>query len=452
MAEYTASTAIWSTCNGGIVPANGDTINVASLLAMDEDSAGAETFTVNVAAGITLNLAGWTLAATVTRAAGANINFVNGVLTGTITATASGGTIVLGTGAALVGAVDMAGNSCTWAGTGTLDCSLTDELDLGGAATGLSIEVSANTTTIVTDLTCLGFNHSAGTIICTGLPTISVGSGGFVSEGVLADNTVKVAFWENGEIDTYNRIIRNLHIPVGITATTKTGSGVFYPAALTGGGVLNIGDAAVAMRICPAANDFLSGWTGTISGPGYPRVYNTNYSPGGDLIITCAQGFMFEAGGSRTIVWDGNIDVAGPITIRTAGTATWTITLSVGKTIRCTDVTLGSDAAADHLVLSLLGNLIATGDIAKGAASASVSVALNSSHVQCNTFDGDGITITDTYGACHIMGVGAASELKNVATDNLILAHDFATYGANTNVGQDTHAAPGSMALCGVGY
>ena len=49
------------------------------------------------------------------------------------------------------------------------------------------------------------------------------------------------------------------------------------------------------------------------------------------------------------------------------------------------------------------------------------------------------------------VGVRAVNKV-GVATDNLILAHDFATYGANTNVGQDTHAAPGSMALCGVGY
>ena len=118
MAAYNASTGIWSTCNSGGMPADGDEITVsASLLAMDENANVAHTFTVVVEGGNSFYIHGWDIAAVVSLGYESNFYGNGGTFSGTLAASADCN-VDLGTGTALVGAVDMDGNSCTWSGTG----------------------------------------------------------------------------------------------------------------------------------------------------------------------------------------------------------------------------------------------------------------------------------------------------------------------------------------------
>ena len=457
MAAYNASTVIWSTCNSGGMPADGDEITVCNEhLYMDENANPAHTFTVIVRTELDFNLAGWDIAADVTLDdLGVGVYLAAGTLTGTLESSTPGVIADLGVGGAVTGGVNMDGNSCTWAGTGSLDCTtIAGTLNLGGAATGLAATVSADTT-LATDLTCLSFDHAVGTLTLTGTPVITVGAGGFNYAGAFS-GTYELVFSATTSVartpsHTYTTKIT---VNAGVVATT---SGTVTTVKLGGSGTLSIGANTLSLRWGATAGA-LADWTGdVISTSGYVNVYlgsGVNGAPGGSLSTTGPMRIYCAGASNRSCNWIGNIS-ANNLFIGNGLTAALMTITHTGKLALTGDLTIGGVGVGDAggVVLETSGIVCIAGAVGQGHANnVGNALHLGSTYVECGgAFDGDNLTVTDTSGTCHIMGLGTGT-LQNVATDNLILAHDFATYGANTNVGQDTHAAPGSMALCGVGY
>jgi len=443
MAAYNASTGIWSTCNSGGMPADGDEITVCNEhLYMDENANPAHTFTVIVRTEFNFNLAGWDIAADVTLDdLGVGVYLAAGTLTGTLESSTPGVIADLGVGGAVTGGVNMDGNSCTWAGTGSLDCTtIAGTLDLGGAATGLDIDVTANTITL-TATTCGDFTLSAGGAIAAGAVDMTVNGDLSIITGTLGAQT---GTWECVGTGALYLDYNTQFVSLKVSGTyTVSGSFVFVKA-LSGDGTIAMANHTIYFRL-PLVDNWYT-FTGTYTGTGsfiiligYADRSNAAMIDLGDYALLCAV--------DEDLTFTADLQ-CGALQLKcSVGT---TSKLTCGE-LHCAALLFGDDGENKNGNLETNG-VVTVDSVSVDDATTASTWNMGSSYIECDgVFDGDNLTVTDTSGTCHIMGLGTGT-LQNVATDNLILAHDFATYGANTNVGQDTHAAPGSMALCGVGY
>jgi len=477
MAAYIADSDTWSTCNGGSRPADGDEITVDEVdfgvLYMDENSAPAESFTVHVPAYCELSLDGYTLEAIITiGGTWSKLSLFNGLLyMGTVSVTADGASIDLLSTGAIDGGVNAGGFTCDWSGIGTLDCTtIAGTLDLGGAATGLAITTSAATTlasALVAKSLSVGADWAdAGNSITVEDLTYTAGTPTMTGDYTVRDTIA----WHN--------LTKPLSHLISVDGYKLAAGGTISFRKFTAG-TGDDGDALNALGYNiyfdpTASNAWLQPESsGKVTG-GHGRFFirpTTSVTIGRmDIERTGSLGDInFMPANAKTItqIGDWTFDTLADNTLmRTSNLHTMTVTLGNYTTRFGGIVELGYTGRTSVTTLNLAGIVTFEGGFrnAPGALGKHV-VNFGSAYVESPAvFDGAGeagvgadepMTFTDTSGTCHIMGLGTGT-LQNVVTDNLILAHDFATYGsdgtANTNVGQDTHAAPGSMALCGVGY
>jgi len=447
MASYVASSTTWSDCNSDFAPVDGDEITIAndSFLLMDENSVVGETFSVIIGDGSDLDLDGYTLAASVDGGVATQVLVTDGLLTGGITASGSMG-VLLGTTGAIDGYVNADGNDIIWTGIGTLDCSTVATLDLGGSALGLSIEVSASTT-IATDITCLGFDHSAGTITCTGLPTISVGTGGFQAGSTITSVGYRVVFTANTTFAKSLVTAERITVESGVTINTSSSVNA---RNLTGSGTVNLGVNGWFMK--SNADGWGAGWSGKFtSTSGFLYFYNNGYDP---QCVLEATNLWFRTTADKSVTLTKALKVSGKLIIASSA-AGFKSTVITPAAVKVGTLILGNASGTGSGIFNTTGSVL-VGGIKKGHADNSQNaLTLNESYIECSgTFDGDGITITDTKDTVHINGRGTGT-IQNVATNNQIHAHDFATYGsgatANTNVDEDEWATVNSSSLMGVG-
>jgi len=326
-------------------------------------------------------------------------------------------------------------------------------LSLGGSAVGLQILITANTT-IATAVTCYGYERSGGTVTFTGVPTITVGAGGCIYAAT-PTGTFNLTFTANANLrnNRGNNKCVLLTIPTGVTATIIAESGA---TALSGGGTISIGTSTFWLVLSIAG--WLTGWTGLLTtSTGFIYVFpsSSDYDPLGDIRLTTTDsGYIkVQTTTNKTLSWTGNIDVSEFRIYATTAGNLMTINITSDKNLTVTGtLKLGNTAATTGGGVLSTNGLVKIGSLALGnAANRNGAWAVNSSYIECSgVMNGTEIAFTDTSGTCHILGLGTGT-IQSVTTDNLIHAHDFNTYGVNTNVTEDYYAYPQSGALMGCG-
>ena len=452
MAEYTLTdSAVWSEAASGGRPVDGDVINTDGyMLIMDENSAVGETFTVNVDAGGSLFLNGWTLAAAVNMGAGASVYLVDGQLTGPLTASADANTFYLDSGA-IVGSVDMVGYATTWLGTGTLDCNQTANLDLGPTgASGLAIDVTANTTTLTTGIVCGAFTLSAGGTIAAGAADMEIHGNLSLAAGTLGAQTGTWTLAADGTVSLGAAYAAHLALAANVAATVPAHT---YILSLTGpaSASLSIGNRNLQVGFGLAATNKWQ-FAGDVTAAAGAVYYDQRVTPD-----ACTVGVNISASLQlRAIPADSQLSLPS---VACGALGIWhtnvggVVTLATAY-LNCGAVVLGKAAVEDRSGgLTLTGRAFIDGLSAGNAGNLQNALTLNSCYIETTgTIDGADITVTaDADDTVHIVGIGAP-DIQNLEPDHVVHCHDCNNNGGNNgNVTFDAHTPPGSLVLCGVG-
>jgi len=454
MASYNvASDSDWSVCNGGGEPNDGDVITVLPgiLLTMDKNSTGEETYEVVLNEGACLDLAGYNLSSDVVKGEGAYLCVNGGTLTGAVTTIATvAADVDMGSGGEIYGSVNLGGVPTTWSGSTSpaIICeTAASTLDLGTDGSGgpadasmVSVEIdSAGTVTAGAAIMCGSFTHTAGTYGASAYDHTVYGSLS-LNAGTFGAQT---GTWECAGTGALYLDYNNQFVSLKVSGTyTVSGSFVFVKA-LSGDGTIAMANHTIYFRL-PSVDNWYT-FTGTYTGTGSFKLYLATSRSNAAMIDLGDYAFSCVIDNAYTLTADLQ---CGALQLTSANGTTGKLTCGE---LHCAALLFGDDGENENGNLETNG-VVTVDSVSVDDATAASTWNMGSSYIECGgVFDGDNLTVTDTSGTCHIMGLGTGT-LQNVVTDNLILAHDFATYGANTNVGQDTHAAPGSMALCGVGY
>jgi len=451
MAIYNASTQIWSTCNSGGLPDDGDAISITlASLGMDENANVAHTFTVVVEGGNSFYIHGWDIAAVVSLGYESTFYGNGGTFSGTLAASADCN-VHLGTGTALVGAVDMDGNSCTWSGTGTLDCTSAGTLSLGGAATGLAVTVSANTTTLTDGTVCGGFTLSAGGTIAAGAADMEIHGNLSLVAGTLGAQTGTWTLAETGcTVVVGGAYAVHLALAADVAATVPAHT---YILSLTGpaSASLSIGNRNLQVGFGLAATNKWQ-FAGDVTAAAGAVYYDQRVTPD-----ACTVGVNISASLQlRAIPADSQLSLPS---VACGALGIWhtnvggVVTLATAY-LNCGAVVLGKAAVEDRSGgLTLTGRAFIDGLSAGNAGNLQNALTLNSCYIETTgTIDGADITVTaDADDTVHIVGIGAP-DIQNLEPDHVVHCHDCNNNGGNNgNVTFDAHTPPGSLVLCGVG-
>ena len=398
----------------------------------------------------------------------AGIVFATGAsLTGDQTCNAGGNVVALGADGAIVGSFNADGNAVAWTGTGTLDCNQTQPLDLGPTgATGLDVTVSANTTTLGAALRAKSLDVTGGTLTtanyAVNVQNLTRNAGATYNLGTSVFTSTGTGTWTwygdslpharlGGVEGTYAGHVVTSWTIFADKYTFGVGSGGIAVSILTGNYLRLNATAANSWNQPTGAGKVVGAGTGHVDVYAYVNAtigrMDISLDTGAVTFITIFAGEVITQGGDWLLG-------TGPVVLQefTADQSN-TITLAGYRTVM--GATTIRKAVINSITTFNLGSgIVSLGGLKRTAEFTGPQVLnLNTAHIETTgRIDGAGITVTaDADNTVHITGIGAPT-VQNFEPDHVVHCHGC-TEGAgnNANVTFDEYAAPGSLALCGVG-